>query len=148
MSDSNLFHAFDLSASGLSAQRARLNVIAENLANAQTTRTPEGGPYRRRVLTVAEAGGASSDLFERLLNATRNASLGPARTSPKHLEPIDPIRFPNGRNAVTWNVAADETSPLRWRAQLWCAPAATSTASSMPATRTASGRSSRLPSPI
>ncbi|MCA9751679.1 MAG: flagellar basal body rod protein FlgC [bacterium] len=114
MSDSNLFHAFDLSASGLSAQRARLNVIAENLANAQTTRTPEGGPYRRRVLTVAEAGGASSDLFERLLNATRNASLGPARTSPKHLEPIDPIRFPNGRNAVTWNVAADETSPLRW----------------------------------
>lgn len=39
---------FAVSASGLSAQRARLQVIAGNLANAETTRTPEGGPYRRR----------------------------------------------------------------------------------------------------
>jgi flagellar basal-body rod protein FlgC len=38
-----------ISASGLSAQRTRLNVIAENLANANTTRTESGGPYRRRV---------------------------------------------------------------------------------------------------
>lgn len=40
--------SFKVSASGLAAQRMRLNLIAENLANAQTTRTPEGGPYRRR----------------------------------------------------------------------------------------------------
>ncbi|HUU54595.1 MAG TPA: flagellar basal body rod protein FlgC [Armatimonadota bacterium] len=39
--------AFDISASGLSAQRARLDVIAGNIANVETTRTPEGGPYRR-----------------------------------------------------------------------------------------------------
>jgi flagellar basal-body rod protein FlgC len=39
--------SFDISASGLSAQRARLDVIASNLANVETTRTPGGGPYRR-----------------------------------------------------------------------------------------------------
>lgn len=40
--------AFDISASGLSADRTRINTISMNLANAKTTRTPEGGPYRRR----------------------------------------------------------------------------------------------------
>jgi len=40
--------AFAISASALDAQRTRLNVISSNLANVQSTRTPEGGPYRRR----------------------------------------------------------------------------------------------------
>ncbi|MBF0625584.1 MAG: flagellar basal body rod protein FlgC [Magnetococcales bacterium] len=40
--------SFRVTASGLAAQRMRLNLIAENVANAQTTRTPEGGPYKRR----------------------------------------------------------------------------------------------------
>lgn len=44
----NLFHTMEISASGLTAQRQRLNVIAENLANAHTTRTPQGGPYLRK----------------------------------------------------------------------------------------------------
>lgn len=39
---------FDINGYGLSAQRARINVISSNIANAQTTRTSEGGPYRRR----------------------------------------------------------------------------------------------------
>jgi len=39
---------FDINGYGLSAQRARINVISSNIANAQTTRTAEGGPYRRR----------------------------------------------------------------------------------------------------
>ena len=44
-----------ISASALRAERLRLDVIASNLANASTTRTPEGGPYRRRnVVFVAE----------------------------------------------------------------------------------------------
>lgn len=42
-----VFSAIEISASGLSAQRTRLNTIASNLANAQTTRTEAGGPYRR-----------------------------------------------------------------------------------------------------
>lgn len=42
-----LFSSINVAASGLSAQRTRLDVISNNIANADTTRTPEGGPYRR-----------------------------------------------------------------------------------------------------
>lgn len=42
-----VFSAMEVSASGLSAQRTRMNTIASNMANAQTTRTEAGGPYRR-----------------------------------------------------------------------------------------------------
>lgn len=45
------FSSFDISASGISAQRARMDVIANNIANADSTRTPEGGPYRRQKVT-------------------------------------------------------------------------------------------------
>lgn len=40
--------AMDLSASGMTAQQVRQNAISSNLANINTTRTPEGGPYRRK----------------------------------------------------------------------------------------------------
>jgi len=43
-----LFKSMDISASGLQAQRIMVNTISTNLANVHTTRTPEGGPYRRR----------------------------------------------------------------------------------------------------
>jgi flagellar basal-body rod protein FlgC len=43
----NLFTAMEVSASGLAAERVRMNTLASNLANARTTRTPEGGPYKR-----------------------------------------------------------------------------------------------------
>ncbi len=41
-------NSFDISGYGLSAQRLRINIISENIANANTTRTDEGGPYRRK----------------------------------------------------------------------------------------------------
>jgi flagellar basal-body rod protein FlgC len=44
----SLFTAISISASGLEAQRARAGIITENLANADTTRTPDGGPYKRK----------------------------------------------------------------------------------------------------
>jgi flagellar basal-body rod protein FlgC len=44
----SLFNAIAVSASGLEAQRTRAELITENLANADTTRTPGGGPYRRK----------------------------------------------------------------------------------------------------
>ncbi|MCD6280285.1 MAG: flagellar basal body rod protein FlgC [Deltaproteobacteria bacterium] len=44
----DLFTAMDINASGLRAQRTRMNIISSNIANAQTTRTKEGGPYKRR----------------------------------------------------------------------------------------------------
>ena len=45
---SNFLNSFDISGYGLSAQRVRVNTISSNIANAQTTRTDEGGPYRRK----------------------------------------------------------------------------------------------------
>ncbi len=53
----NLFSAIEVSAMGLAAQRTRVELLVQNLANAETTRTPEGGPYRRRdaIFTSAQA---------------------------------------------------------------------------------------------
>jgi len=45
--------AFRVCASGLAAQRAKMDVIISNLANVNTTRTPEGGPYRRKVIVFS-----------------------------------------------------------------------------------------------
>lgn len=47
MSDS-LLNSMHISAAGMSAQRSRMDIVAENIANAEATRTDEGGPYRRR----------------------------------------------------------------------------------------------------
>ncbi|HET9454503.1 MAG TPA: flagellar basal body rod C-terminal domain-containing protein [Gemmatimonadaceae bacterium] len=51
-----MFRTLAVAGSGLSAQRFRLELTAQNIANAETTRTPEGGPYRRRVAELAPAG--------------------------------------------------------------------------------------------
>ena len=44
----SLFSALQVSASGISSQRLRAEMLVENMANAETTRTPEGGPYKRK----------------------------------------------------------------------------------------------------
>lgn len=49
-----LFRAFDISASGMTAERFRTDIIAENVANVNTTRTQDGTPYRRKIVTFAE----------------------------------------------------------------------------------------------
>jgi flagellar basal-body rod protein FlgC len=49
----SLLRAIEISASALTAERVRMDVIAANLANANTTRTAGGGPYRRRVVLFA-----------------------------------------------------------------------------------------------
>ena len=50
----DLLRSSRISATGLTAQRTKMKVIAENLANAETTRTPEGGPYRRQLVVLSE----------------------------------------------------------------------------------------------
>ena len=59
-----MFDALNVSATGLTAERLRMDVTAENLANAQTTRGADGQPYRRKevVLAEVESGGYGAQL--------------------------------------------------------------------------------------
>jgi flagellar basal-body rod protein FlgC len=50
-----MFRGLGIAASGMDAQRLRMDVAAQNIANADVTRTAEGGPYRRRVVELATA---------------------------------------------------------------------------------------------
>jgi flagellar basal-body rod protein FlgC len=61
----SLFSSIDVSASGMSAQRQRAEVLVENIANAETTRTAQGGPYRRRDV-VFESSPVSSQFSSEL----------------------------------------------------------------------------------
>lgn len=56
----SLFSSLGVSASGMDAQRQRAELLVENLANAETTRTPEGGPYRRKDVIFSSDPGMSS----------------------------------------------------------------------------------------
>ena len=55
-----MFSAFDINASGMTAQRYRMDIISENVANANTTRTADGSPYRRKVVAFMEKSGQTS----------------------------------------------------------------------------------------
>jgi flagellar basal-body rod protein FlgC len=55
----NLFGVLSIGASGMAAQRTRAELVTENLANSETTRTPEGGPYRRKDAIFASTGVSS-----------------------------------------------------------------------------------------
>ena len=70
----SLLSALSVSASGLTAQRSRAELLVENLANAETTRTPEGGPYRRKdaVFSSAPQGSPFSAEFQREMGAYSN----------------------------------------------------------------------------
>ena len=59
--------SLNVSVSGMAAQRQRVNTISENIANSNTTRTPEGGPYRRRIVTLAAV--SNDRTFEEELRA-------------------------------------------------------------------------------
>jgi flagellar basal-body rod protein FlgC len=47
----NLIAGIDISSGALSASKTRLDIVAQNIANAQTTRTPHGGPYQRQIVS-------------------------------------------------------------------------------------------------
>jgi flagellar basal-body rod protein FlgC len=49
----NFLQSLEISATGLQAQRKRMDVIASNLANIETTRTKKGGPYRRKMVVMS-----------------------------------------------------------------------------------------------
>jgi flagellar basal-body rod protein FlgC len=58
-----MFDALSISSTGMSAERLRMDVIAENLANAETTRTPQGGPYQRQEVVLEQAGASFGEVL-------------------------------------------------------------------------------------
>lgn len=69
----SLFQSFDINTSGLTAQRFRMDVISENVANVTTTRTKDGTPYTRKIVTFREK---NVTPFSKVLSNTREAYLG------------------------------------------------------------------------
>jgi len=71
---SGIFGILELSSSGLSSQRKKLNAVADNIANVETTRTPDGGPYKRKQVVFSESdetGAFSQDLKDAMVNLDR-----------------------------------------------------------------------------
>ena len=62
----SMFSAFNINATGMTAERYRMDVISENVANANTTRTADGTPYRRKVV-VFQAGNGTTTQFRDVL---------------------------------------------------------------------------------
>ncbi len=112
----NLFGLMDVSASALKAERVRAEVVASNMANAETTRTEEGVPYQRQhVLFEAQGGGAGS-FQQQLVSHLSGGALTNGGT-------LTPASFPLlGSSSAADNVAggvsvtgviADNAEPLR-----------------------------------
>lgn len=86
-----MFDSFNISATGLTSQRLRMDLISNNIANANTTRTPEGGPYRRK-----------------------RAIFAPINIRPSYKSPLVPERIDHGiGKGVRVVKIEDDRSPFR-----------------------------------
>ncbi len=65
-----MFDSFDINASGMTAQRFRMDIISENIANSNTTRTEDGTPYRRKVVTFQEKGNTLNQITGQTFSST------------------------------------------------------------------------------
>lgn len=69
----SLWQSFNINASGMTAQRFRTDIISENIANVNTTRTADGTPYRRQIVVFEEK---NVTPFSNVLARTREAAVG------------------------------------------------------------------------
>lgn len=104
-----MFASMDIGATGLSAQRVRMEVIASNLANAEVTRTPQGGPYRRRIVVLRSV--TPKIGFRTVL---RDSIVALRTTKPEHIVPEWERRPASGygRGVEVASIAQDP-SPFR-----------------------------------
>jgi flagellar basal-body rod protein FlgC len=102
----NLFGVMSVSASALKAERVRAEVVASNMANAETTRTADGGPYQRQHV-VFEAQGEGARFQHSLASHLGGLGYGPGIGSA-----VTDAKDVAGGVAVT-GVIRDESAPLR-----------------------------------
>ncbi len=86
-----LFRPLDIASSGLSAHRTRMEVAATNIANAETTRTANGGPYRRRVVRMEEGVPEPRPAFPPLLPLDPDAPSAPAGSPADALQGVQVV---------------------------------------------------------
>lgn len=84
----NLISGVDITADALEAQKTRLDIVAQNIANAQTTRTASGGPYQRQIVSfetelMRQSGGASLQTVH-VSKVTSDPSAGERVYNPQH----------------------------------------------------------------
>ncbi len=105
----------DIGVSGVLAQRARMAATASNLANAETTRTPEGGPYRRRD-PVFRTSGVGGPFADRLARAVRKVEVARVALDPRppttRFDPGHPDADPQGYVAIPRVNVVEELSNM------------------------------------
>jgi len=101
-----LFSSIDISSSGLKAQRMRLDAISSNIANAHTTRTKEGGPYKRQITTFSE--NRETNQFTKMLTEER---MKLNTTSNSHLLPENNLKYENSLSGVKAEIVNDQADP-------------------------------------
>jgi flagellar basal-body rod protein FlgC len=84
----SLLSALSVSASGMSAQRTRAELLVENLANAETTRTPDGGPYKRKDAVFTSA--AQTSPFAAVFQTEMGSGVDGVQVSDVIEDPSDP----------------------------------------------------------
>jgi flagellar basal-body rod protein FlgC len=101
-------NSFDISGYGLSAQRFRINIISENIANANTTRTDEGGPYRRKEVIFKAVP------FEKLLNEELedNANFHEYENPLEEPEDDNAVAKPPIETVIVDKVVRDDSKPI------------------------------------
>ncbi|MCL2283375.1 MAG: flagellar basal body rod protein FlgC [Fibromonadales bacterium] len=102
MAMTGLFSGLNISATGLRAQRVRQNVIASNIANVETTRTPDGGPYKRQHVVLQ----ADPYEFDQFLVKEQNKIRG-AKTEPGHIRIPQP-QWPLAKENIGSGVKVQE----------------------------------------
>jgi len=96
-----MFSAFNINASGMSAQRYRMDIISENVANANTTRTEDGTPYRRKVVTFEEKEGRKyfSDILGKVTSDYSGQGVKVAKVSKDYTSEMNMVYDPSHPDA-------------------------------------------------
>jgi flagellar basal-body rod protein FlgC len=87
----SLFSSLEISASALNAERQRAEVVASNMANAETTKTDQGGPYRRKEVVFATSGGLRFPMLISAMARRMGNAPGMVRVQKVAVDPAPPV---------------------------------------------------------
>lgn len=109
-----LFEAIQISGSGMKGQRVKMDVVARNLANAETTRTEEGTPYRRHRAVFREVlEQRVQRQRDRLAAAGEAQGSGPTRTHPRHMSGLRALERHDREGMLSEVQVAPDASEFR-----------------------------------